>query len=205
MQRSLFDRIYILFLIIMIMSFGFLTLYISYTARDSLVEEKKASLTNEAKLISDMSVNHYMNGEISDFQLTADLNYYSKLFQSDIWCLDSNGNIYARSNRDITYVESPIENEENPKKSNDSANIFAPLLSDIPNNIYKINTDYDMANTEPIVGDFYGIFKTDVITVNLPIISSDQTPKGAILIHSSMDQINHKMMKLGTAHRHGQL
>ena len=195
MQRSLFDRIYILFLIIMIMSFGFLTLYISYTARDSLVEEKKASLTNEAKLISDMSVKHYMNGEISDFQLTADLNYYSKLFQSDIWCLDSNGNIYARSNRDITYVESPIENEENPKKSNDSANIFAPLLSDIPNNIYMINTDYDMANTEPIVGDFYGIFKTDVITVNLPIISSDQTPKGAILIHSSMDQINHKMMK----------
>jgi len=195
MQRSLFDRIYILFLIIMILSFGFLTLYISYTARDSLVEEKKASLTNEAKLISDMSVKHYMNGEISDFQLTADLNYYSKLFQSDIWCLDSNGNIYARSNRDITYVESPIENEENPKKSNDSANIFAPLLSDIPNNIYMINTDYDMANTEPIVGDFYGIFKTDVITVNLPIISSDQTPKGAILIHSSMDQINHKMMK----------
>jgi signal transduction histidine kinase len=179
----------------MILSFGFLTLYISYTARDSLVEEKKASLTNEAKLISDMSVKHYMNGEISDFQLTADLNYYSKLFQSDIWCLDSNGNIYARSNRDITYVESPIENEENPKKSNDSANIFAPLLSDIPNNIYMINTDYDMANTEPIVGDFYGIFKTDVITVNLPIISSDQTPKGAILIHSSMDQINHKMMK----------
>lgn len=195
MQRSLFDRIYILFLIIMILSFGFLTLYISYTARDSLVEEKKASLTIEAKLISDMSVNHYMNGEISDFQLTADLNYYSKLFQSDIWCLDSNGNIYARSNRDITYVESPVENEENPKKSNDSANIFAPLLSDIPNNIYMINTDYDMANTEPIVGDFYGIFKTDVITVNLPIISSDQTPKGAILIHSSMDQINHKMMK----------
>ena len=97
----------------MILSFGFLTLYISYTARDSLVEEKKASLTNEAKLISDMSVNHYMNGEISDFHLTADLNYYSKLFQSDIWCLDSNGNIYARSNRDITYVESPIENEVN--------------------------------------------------------------------------------------------
>lgn len=190
MQRSLFDRIYILFLIIMILSFGFLTLYISYTARGSLVEEKEASLKNEATLISEMTVSHYLNGEISLEQLMKDLQYYSNLFKTDIWCIDSSGDFFAI----FTYVQDAIKINASEPTTEKVANPNAPLLSDIPNNIYMINADYDIANTTPDIGDFYGLFKKDVITVNLPIVSSDQNPKGAILLHSSMDQINEKMI-----------
>ena len=64
MQHSLFDRIYIAFLVILIISFGFLIFFIAYFTRRSLVDEKRATLTNEAMLIASQSVSSYTDGLI---------------------------------------------------------------------------------------------------------------------------------------------
>lgn len=66
MQHSLFDRIYVLFLVIMIISFGFLIFFISYFARRSLIDERINTLSNEAQLIADLSLKGYLEGKISN-------------------------------------------------------------------------------------------------------------------------------------------
>ena len=66
MQHSLLDRIYISFLVILIISFGFLIFFISYFTRRSLIEEKMVTITNESTLIASQAIYNYVAGNMND-------------------------------------------------------------------------------------------------------------------------------------------
>ena len=99
MQHSLFDRIYLAFLAILIISFGFLIVFISYFARRSLISEKIDTLSNEAQLIAQQTLQSYLSGEFSDDEMAYLMDYYSDMLKADIWYVDNDGIIIAKSAR----------------------------------------------------------------------------------------------------------
>ena len=97
MQHSALDRIYLAFLLILIVSFGFLIFFISFFTRRSLISEKKTTLTNESTLIASQAVSNYMAGKLTAAELATLFDYYSETLKSDIWYVDESGKIIATS------------------------------------------------------------------------------------------------------------
>ena len=56
LRHSLFDKIFISFLVIFTVCFGFIVLYASNVTRSMLVDDRTEVLTNEAFLIADQTV-----------------------------------------------------------------------------------------------------------------------------------------------------
>ncbi len=216
MQHSLFDRIYLVFLVILIISFGFLIFFISYFARRSLISERIDTLTNEAQLIASQSLTGYLAGDLSDQDMSTMLDYYSSMLKADIWYVDSIGVIRAMSNRqinssNITGTEKTTENtaskttEKSTKSgnTNDDDGLYAPIVSEIPKSIYQIYKTYNINESFSMIGNFFGIFNSDVITVNVPIkyislsgAEGESSPAGAIILHTSTNQINTMMANI---------
>ena len=97
MQHSLLDRIYIFFLVILIISFGFFIVFISVFTRRSLISEKQETISNEATLIATQAVSSYANGRMNVEQLSSYFDYYAQTLNSDIWYVDERGRIIATS------------------------------------------------------------------------------------------------------------
>ena len=192
MQHSVLDRIYLAFLLILIVSFVFIIFFISFFTRKSLITEKQTTLTNESTLISTQAVIDYKSGNISATQLASYFDYYSETLKSDIWYVDEHGRIIATSGYFDDYSE----------KSVDTATADRPsiaIMKKLPASIYSLDKDYDIKTNHSSVSNFYGIYSANVISVNAPIIFSryDQTTNtqtpffaGALIIHSSTGDIN---------------
>ena len=60
LRHSLFDKIFISFLVIFTVCFGFIVLYASNVTRSMLVDDRTEVLTNEAFLIADQTVAGYV-------------------------------------------------------------------------------------------------------------------------------------------------
>ena len=160
MQHSLFDRIYIAFLVILIISFGFLIFFIAYFTRRSLVDEKRATLTNEAMLIASQSVSSYTDGTMT----ANDLASFSKTLESDIWYVDDSGKLIATSGYFDSYRDADKDGKND--SANDPAQSGIAIMKDLPKSIYNIDSDYDITSNYSMVSTFYGIYNRNVITVN---------------------------------------
>ena len=200
MQHSVLDRIYLAFLLILIVSFGFLIFFISYFTRKSLITEKKTTLSNEARLIAGEAIASYADGNLTVNQLNYYFDYYADTLHSDIWYLDEGGTLIASSGYFGTDQEAT-----DTKTTGTSSNIS--VLKSLPKNIYDLDPEYDIHSTMSKVGNFYGIYSDNVISVNTPIVfnkintltSEDKTiPYGAIVIHSSSTDINESMRNIYT-------
>ncbi|SNU05026.1 Signal transduction histidine kinase [Lachnospiraceae bacterium] len=200
MQRSLLDRIYITFLVILIVSFGFLIFFISYFTRRSLIEEKKTTITNEATLIAREAIYSYAKGDTDEYGLSAIFNYYGKTLNSDIWYIDESGRLIASSGY-FNNVSSSDDSDDKEDKSSSSIT----MQESLPVNIYSLDKDYDIHSNYYLVGDFYGMFTGNVITVNTPITFSQyrgpvdgtiDIPAGALIIHSTTSDINEAMTNI---------
>ena len=123
MQHSLFDRIYLAFLAILIISFGFLIMFISYFARRSLISERIDTLSNEAQLIAKQSLTSYLEGKIDENTMADFMDYYSNMLKADIWYVDNNGTIIAKSNRKV--VEKPATSTSTELTEEASENAYA--------------------------------------------------------------------------------
>ncbi|MCM1287888.1 MAG: cell wall metabolism sensor histidine kinase WalK [Clostridium sp.] len=163
MKHSLFDRIFLGFLIIFIAAFTLLVFYSTYTTKKALVAEKSEVLTNEAYLIGEQTVTNYILGIYTLETMQNNLQYYSDRLDASIWIADSKGIIVASAGTDITV--------------------------EVPGNIFLVDQEFDMTTSQTFTGDFYGLFNEDVITVTMPIESSGIT-NGMIFIHSSVAQIS---------------
>ncbi len=200
MQHSLFDRIYLAFLAILIISFGFLILFISYFAKRSLISERIETLSNEAQLIAKQSLTSYLEGKINENDMAGFMDYYSDMLKADIWYVDNSGSIIAKSNRKTTEKKSPYQTSGSSTETTEAASesAYAGINADIPENIYKISESYQLDESFSLVGDFYGVFNTDVISVNMPVnyfkdTESPSEPAGALILHASTTQINDTM------------
>lgn len=199
MQRSALDRIYLAFLIILIVSFGFLIFFISFFTRRSLITEKQSTLTNEANLVASQVVRAYMSGEISTSEMASQFNDYSAMLESDIWYVDESGTIVASSG----YFED-IASSQSPDKATPDKTVVA-VMKKLPRSIYELSSDYDIHENSYTVSDFYGIYNTNVVSVNAPIIISrydasaqliDKQNCGALIIHTTTADINDMMRNI---------
>jgi len=195
MQRSLFDKIYLAFLAIMIVSFLFLIFFISYFTRRSLISEKQQTLYNESRLIANQILPGYELGNLNRGDLALYLDYYSNTLDADIWYVDRYG----------TVVSVSMYNRNAERSSSTDAAAY-PNLS-IPDSIYELDPAYDLHNSHTEVSDFYGIYDTKVITVSIPttIISTDmksseqtQYQGGTLILNASTSQINSSLTEIYT-------
>ena len=197
MQHSLLDRIYLTFLLILIVSFGFLIFFISYFTRRSLINEKTATISNEATLIASQAVSYYANGTIDANQLASNFDYYATTLQSDIWYVDEQGKIIATSG----YFDNA--SEENKKKASSGEPQIA-IMKALPNSIYDLDEDYDVHSKYHLFGDFYGVYNANMISVNTPIVFHTRDaynkdvsiPYGALIIHSTSADINETLRNI---------
>lgn len=172
LRHSLFDKIFIGFLIIFTVCFGFIVLYASRVSRNMLVDDRTEMLTNEAFLIADQTVAGYMQGFYTEENLQENLQYYSDKLNASIWVADEKGIIYGFANA-----------EGHP---------------DNPKNVFLVDPDFDIHTAQSFNGSFFGTFKNDVISVAIPIHFNNQ-PSGMLLIHSTAEQlqnIQEKIVKL---------
>lgn len=194
MQRSVLDRIYIAFLLILIVSFGFLIFFISVFTRRSLVQEKQTTLANEATLISSQVITLYISGNLSPSELSNYFNIYSQTLEADIWYIDEKGKIVATSGyfNDADDYDKDVATSGRPDVA---------ILKRLPNSIYSLDKNYDIHEASYGVSDFYGVYSTNMITVSIPVVMTyyiDDKSKdldcGALIIHSTTEDIN-SMMK----------
>ena len=75
LRHSLFDKIFISFLVIFTVCFGFIVLYASNVTRSMLVDDRTEVLTNEAFLIADQTVAGYVQGVYTKDELQESLRY----------------------------------------------------------------------------------------------------------------------------------
>ncbi len=162
LRHSLFDKIFISFLVIFTVCFGFIVLYASHVTRSMLVDDRTEVLTNEAFLIADQTVAGYVQGVYTEDDLQESLRYYSDKLNASIWVTDEKGIIYGFANAD--------GHPDNPK------------------NIFLVDPDFDIYTAQSFNGNFYNTFKSDVISVAIPIHINNQ-PNGMLLIHSTVEQL----------------
>ena len=172
LRHSLFDKIFISFLVIFTVCFGFIVLYASNVTRSMLVDDRTEVLTNEAFLIADQTVAGYVQGVYTKDELQESLRYYSDKLNASIWVTNEKGIIYGFANAD--------GHPDNPK------------------NIFLVDPDFDIYTAQSFNGNFYNTFKSNVISVAIPIHINNQ-PNGMLLIHSTVEQlqnIQEKIVKL---------
>ena len=162
LRHSLFDKIFISFLVIFTVCFGFIVLYASNVTRSMLVDDRTEVLTNEAFLIADQTVAGYVQGVYTKDELQESLRYYSDKLNASIWVTDEKGIIYGFANAD--------GHPDNPK------------------NIFLVDPDFDIYTAQSFNGKFYNTFKSNVISVAIPIHINNQ-PNGMLLIHSTVEQL----------------
>lgn len=201
MQHSLFDRIYIAFLLILIASFGVLIVFISHYTRRSLIAEKEQTLSNDATLITSQVLASYFSGGISAENLSGYFSYYAETLSADIWYIDEKGNIVAASGRPGDLPETRAESAGDSTESDadtlsDNGSVRSAMTGSMPDNIYTLAPDYDLNRHFRHVDKFYGLYSTPVISVNVPVsfgLSSDpedSRPAGALVMLSTTAPIN---------------
>lgn len=174
MQHSIFDRIYLTFLFTLIGSFGILIAYTTIASRRALTKEKEETLTNEAQLIASQTLNSYVAGNFDADELSALFNYYAQILNTDIWFANRNGVIISKSDSD--------------------------MRGELPKSIFSISNTYPINSKHTETGDFYGVFKNDVISINIPLTvmtyddegnpTENPTHIGTLIMHAPSTQIN---------------
>ena len=200
MQHSVLDRIYLAFLLILIVSFGFLIFFISFFTRRSLIDEKQITLSNEATLIASQAIPSYMSGDSSSLELASLFNYYARTLKADIWYVNDDGTILATSG--YFQEEASTGSAGDASKSIlDKPNVA--IMKELPQSIYSLNKNYKLNEKSYMVSDFYGTYSDNVISVNTPVIltrynsetgATQEVECGALIIHSTTEDIN-SMMK----------
>ncbi|MCR5542933.1 MAG: HAMP domain-containing histidine kinase [Eubacterium sp.] len=190
MQHSLFDRIYLAFLLILIVSFMFLIVFISFFTRRSLIEEKQKTLSNEATLIASQAVSNYASGTVNARELASSFKYYADILDSDIWYVDELGNVIATSD----YYRAG----QHPVKSSNNDSTIA-IIKEVPLSIYDLDPTYDIHSNFYQTGKFYGMYNSNLISVNVPISFTRYSanykpistlPSGALIVHTTTGDIN---------------
>ena len=191
MQRFVLDRIYIAFLLILVVSFVFLIYFISYFTRRSLMQEKQDTLTNEANLIASQAVSSYESGDISKEELTQYLSYYATALNADIWYMSSEGSLIAYSDSAKYFSNA---------SSTDASSVMQEKKAP-PASIYDLDKNYKLKKESYRSGKFYGVFSNQMLSINAPLYASTVDEKGqphrtyigTLIMHTPLEEIGDTM------------
>ena len=159
MNHSLYSKFILGYLLFGLLGFVTIATLSSQMVHRYLIERRADTMYDHASVIADQLSNMYLDVSQDLETTSAQVDSLSHFIQSDIWVVEQNGTIVADSSN---------ENKENLVIEN-----FNPTA--IGNRSYGI-------------GNYYGLFPYDVISVSAPITGNYNT-YGYILIHSPVSQL----------------
>lgn len=162
LRHSLFDKIFIGFLAVFVITFGVLIIYSTSMTKKMLSDERAEVLTNEAILIGDQTITGYIQGLYTKSDMQKSLNYYCETLNASIWVADEKGIIYAYANA-----------QGHPEH---------------PNNIYFLDMNFDMSQPQTFTGTFFDHFKEEIISVAIPIKTNGHN-NGMLFLHATVKQL----------------
>ncbi len=84
MKRTFFDKIIVGILILLVLVFTGLAMYTTYATQRVLVDEQQDNLINEATLLSEQSINSYLQGITSLEYLQIRFNEFEDTLMTNI-------------------------------------------------------------------------------------------------------------------------
>ncbi|MGN0153678.1 MAG: sensor histidine kinase [Lachnospiraceae bacterium] len=163
MKRTFFDKIIIVIMLLLICLFVILAGYTTYSTQKVLVQEKQNNLINEATLLSEQTIASYVQGITSLEYLQIRFNEFEDTLKTNVWYFDVEGNLIAASNPD---------NYRN-----------------LPSNIKSLDKKMNLGKGFTMTGTFYDIFQGTMISIGIPIYTSEEQ-KGFLILHTSMTELD---------------
>jgi len=159
MKRTLYIKLLGGYLIFILLSFLAVTLFMYQATYQYLERQEANELYREASSIASSYGSNYYTHELTQSEFRLQLSTLSSYSEATIWIVDTKGNINIDST-DLSNSAKKIENFD---------------ILDFGNKYYCI-------------GNFYGSFSEDILTVYAPITVSYKV-RGYVLIHKSISSI----------------
>ncbi len=162
MKHSLYLKFIVVYLVFGFLSFFVIATFSSQLILNRLTEKKAEDLYREANYISTSFVRSYYSRSSDADSLSTIHSHFQALdtyLSASIWLLNPDGSVL---------VDSDVSFSENPSMVIDS---FDPT---------------DMGSRYYTIGDFYGMFEEETLSVAAPITYNFRI-RGYVLIHTSME------------------
>ena len=159
MTRSLYSKFILGYLIFGLLGFITIATFSSKMTRDYLVRYQADAMYDEANIIASSCSTMYQGKRLDSEEVTSQIRALSKYLRAEIWVVNRQGTVVMDS-QGSSRVQTTITN-------------FDPTAVG--------NRSYSM-------GNYYGLFKEDVLSVSAPITGNYNT-YGSVLIHLPLSQI----------------
>ena len=159
MTRSLYSKFILGYLIFGLLGFITIATFSSKMTRDYLVRYQADAMYDEANIIASSCSTMYQGKRMDSEEVTSQIRALSKYLRAEIWVVNRQGTVVMDS-QGSSRVQTTITN-------------FDPTAVG--------NRSYSM-------GNYYGLFKEDVLSVSAPITGNYNT-YGYVLIHLPLSQI----------------
>lgn len=161
MKKTLYSKFLFIYLLFALMMLILISTLSSKLINNSQIQNKAEDLYREANLIASSYTDYYYDSNVNYQSLKTNLDVLATYQNADIMIITAEGRILLTTLDDGTLYPGYHITDFNPINSNESY--------------------YD-------VGNFYGIFDTDVLSVCSPIINDYQT-SGYVIIHTPIQQV----------------
>jgi signal transduction histidine kinase len=162
LKRTFFDKIIVGIMLLLAVAFFGVAGYMIYATQRVLVSEKQSSLINEANLLSNQTIGNYLKGYISLNQVQRRFDEFDDSLKTHIWFYGTDGNLIAASNPED--------------------------YSNLPENIYDLDSNIELEDSFTRTGTFYDIFEGTVISIGIPVYS-DKELAGYMILHTAMTEL----------------
>lgn len=172
MKHTFFDKIIVGILVLMVLVFIGLAGYTSYATQKVLLEEKQNNLKNASSLLVEQTLSSYIHGTTSLEGLQERLNEFENTLQTNVWYCAKNGNLIK------------VSQPDNFRK--------------LPYNLVDMDSEINLEEGFTKVGDFYGIFSGNMISVGIPIFKQRKL-MGYMVLHTTaaeMDEVQDEILSI---------
>ncbi len=163
MKRTLYTKMFVSFLLFGICGFLIVAIFTSRLSFEKLKDDEVKNLYEAASSISSNLIYDDKEGVTADEALGQSLSYLSHYMDARIWIVDTEGRVQSTFTPDGSSF------------SRDRIEGFHPE---------------DFGSSHFIIGDFYGYFNSEYLSVLAPVSRNDETC-GYVLIHRPLDTFNH--------------
>lgn len=172
MKKGLFPKLVAAFTAIIVVSFVMTAAFLSYWFESYYFEERKGQLIKESEFIKSASI-QYLQGNISSDKINETLTYIGNYLSADIWLIDNYGYVYA------------VSNSGHKKLIATSRQILTKDLEEL-----RANNTVDKKET------YSDVFTSPVHTFEIPIFSKEGVFRGAIMMHTSINELKGPLKKV---------
>ena len=160
MTRSLYSKFILGYLIFGLLGFIAIATFSSKMTRDYLVQSKADALYDEANIIASSCSTMYQGKRLDSEEVSTQIRALSPYLRAEIWVVNRQGTV--------------VMDSLGGSRVQSSINGFDPA---------------SIGNRSYTIGDYYGMFSGNVLSVSAPITGNYNT-YGYVLIHLPISEIN---------------